>query len=138
MANTYPLQVITPERVMLEEDVQLTIAPGSEGELGILINHAPLMTSLLPGEVRIVLADGRSTSHIVVSGGLLEVSRSGAVILADHAERSDDIDVSQAEYDLAAAKQALADVSPGSLQERHAIVSVQHHEARVRSGRGIR
>ncbi len=52
MAATYTLDVVTPERIMLSEQVTQTIAPGSEGQLGILANHAPLMTELAPGEVR--------------------------------------------------------------------------------------
>jgi F-type H+-transporting ATPase subunit epsilon len=138
MANTYPLQVITPERIMMSEEVQITIAPGSEGYLGVLVGHAPLMTTLLAGEVRATLADGRTTSHIVVSGGLLEVSRSGVVILADHAERSDEIDVSRAEIDLAEARKMVSDVTPGSPEAKVANNAVQHAEARIRAGRGIR
>jgi F-type H+-transporting ATPase subunit epsilon len=138
MANTYPLQVITPEKIMLSEDVQLTIAPGSEGYLGVLAGHAALMTSLLAGEVRATMADGRTTSHIVVSGGLMEVSRSGVVILADQAERSDEIDVSRAEVDLADARRMLAEVAPGTPEAKKANASVQHAEARIRAGRGIR
>ena len=138
MANTYPLQVITPQKVMLSEEVQLTIAPGSEGYLGVLVGHAPLMTSLLAGEVRATLADGRTTSHIVVSGGLMEVSRAGVVILADQAERSDEIDVSRAETDLAEARRMLADVTPNTPEAKKVNASIQHAEARIRAGRGIR
>jgi F-type H+-transporting ATPase subunit epsilon len=135
MANTYLLQVITPERIMLSEQVQQTIAPGAEGYLGVLAHHAPLMTTLLPGEVRATLADGRTTSHIVVSGGVLEVSAEGAVILADSAQRSDEVDVTRAEVDLSEARRMMAELPPGSAESRAAITNAQFAEARIRAGR---
>ena len=102
MATTYPLEVVTPERVLLSESVTMTIAPGSEGQLGILAHHMPLMTELAPGEVLATLADGRTTSHIVISGGFLEIAAGDGrtTILADSAERVDEIDISRAESDL--------------------------------------
>lgn len=135
MANTYPLQVITPERVMLSEQVEMTIAPGAEGDLGILANHAPLMTTLRSGEIRAILADGRTTSHIIAAGGLMEVGKAGVVILVDNAQRSDEIDVTRAETDLAEARRMIADLPPGSAESRRAIADAEHAEARLRIGR---
>lgn len=140
MATPYTLDVVTPERIMLSEQVTQTIAPGSEGQLGILANHAPLMTELVPGEVRVTLADGRTTSHIVISGGFLEVAggQNGGrtTILADSAERADEIDVTRAEADLASARQMLADAELGSTQHVEAQRSVAHAETRIRASRG--
>ena len=123
---------------MLSEDVTQTIAPGSEGQLGIWANHAPLMTELSPGEVRATLADGRTLSHIVISGGFLEVAPDGGrtTILADSAERADEIDVTRAEADLSAARQMLADAEVGSDQQAEARRSVAHAETRIRVSRG--
>lgn len=138
MANAYTLDVVTPERVMLSEEVTQTIAPGSDGELGILANHAPLMTALKPGEVKVTLADGRTTAHIVISGGFMEVAAGDegrTTILADSAERADEIDVTRAEADLAAARQMLADADAGSAQQREAQLAITHAETRVRAGR---
>ena len=124
MANSYQLEVVTPERVMLSERVVETIAPGSEGELGILANHAPIMTALKPGEVRVTLVDGRTTSHIVIAGGFLEVAPSPdggrTTILADSAERSDEIDITRAEADLEAARQMLIDAGVDNPQQEQA------------------
>jgi F-type H+-transporting ATPase subunit epsilon len=135
MDNTYNLQVITPERIMVNEQVQMTVAPGSEGYLGILVGHASLMTTLTPGEVTATLADGRTTSHIVISGGFMEVSPEGTVILADSAERSDEIDVNRAEADLAEARRMVAELTPGSPEAIQALNDAQHAEARIRAGR---
>jgi F-type H+-transporting ATPase subunit epsilon len=142
MANSYQLEVVTPERIMLSERVVETIAPGSEGELGVLANHAPLMTALKPGEVSVTLADGRTTSHIVIAGGFLEVASSAeggrTTILADSAERSDEIDITRAEADLEAARQMLAEASVGSAQQEQAQQAFAHAETRIRVGRNRR
>ena len=123
---------------MLSEEVTQTIAPGSEGQLGILANHAPLMSELVPGEVMATLADGRTLSHLVISGGFLEVAPNGGhtTILADGAERADEIDVTRAESDLAAARQMLAEAEAGSPQQVEASRSVAHAETRLRVRRG--
>lgn len=138
MANTYQLLVITPERTVIDDQVVETIAPGSEGELGILVGHIPLMTSLNAGEVRVTMPDSHTTSHILVSGGLLEVSREGAVILADSAERVDEIDVDRAEADLAEANRMLADLPAESPESRQATATAQMAEARIRAARNRR
>ena len=123
---------------MLSEDVTQTIAPGSEGQLGILANHAPLMSELAPGEVLATLADGRTTSHIIISGGFLEVAPNGGrtTILADSAERADEIDVSRAESDLAAARQMLAEAEAGTDQQNEARRAIILAETRIRVSRG--
>jgi F-type H+-transporting ATPase subunit epsilon len=138
MAATYTLDVVTPERIMLSEEVSQTIAPGSEGQLGILANHAPLMSELAPGEILVTLADGRTLSHLVISGGFLEVAPNGGhtTILADSAERADEVDVTRAEADLAAAQQMLAEAEAGSSRQAEAKRSVTHAETRLRVGRG--
>ncbi len=135
MADTYPLEVVTPERVIVSEEVSETIAPGSEGYLGVLAGHVPLMTLLVPGEVRAMLADGRTTCHIVVSGGFMEVARDRTTILADSAQRVDEIDVTRAEADLAAARQMLTELEPGSPEEREALRDAEHAQAQLRAVR---
>ena len=125
---------------MLSEQVTQTIAPGSEGQLGILANHAPLMTELVPGEIRATLADGRTVAHIVIAGGFLEMAAGPnggrATILADSAERADEIDITRAEADLSAARQMLSDTEAGSPQYAEAQRSVAHAETRIRASRG--
>lgn len=139
MATPYPLDVVTPERVLLHEDVVETTAPGTEGYLGILAHHAPIMTELAPGEVRVTLADGRTVARLVISGGFLEMSQEGrATILADRAERADEIDMTRAEADLAAARQMLETAELGSSQQTQARNAVAEAESRVRVARGSR
>jgi len=89
------LEIITAERVVYSEDVDVIVAPGIQGQLGILPHHAPLMTMLQPGEL-MVRRDNNEES-IFVSGGFLEVRGDKVVVLADVAEQANEIDVARAE-----------------------------------------
>ena len=90
------LEIITGERRLLrQEDVDEVIAPGSLGELGILPNHAPLITSLAPGELRV--KSGGNEEEFFVSGGFLEVQADEVTVLADAAEHGGEIDAERAE-----------------------------------------
>ncbi|MGB2855385.1 MAG: F0F1 ATP synthase subunit epsilon [Dehalococcoidia bacterium] len=89
------LEIVTAERLVYSADVDVIIAPGIEGQLGILPQHAPLMTMLQPGEL-MVRQDGEEHS-IFVSGGFLEVQGDKVTVLADTAERAEEIDVARAE-----------------------------------------
>ena len=100
------LDIVTAERAVYSEDVDGIIAPGIEGQLGILPHHAPLMTTLQAGELR-VKKDGEEVS-LVISGGFLEVRPDRVVVLADTAERAEEIDISRAEEAKRRAEQRLA------------------------------
>lgn len=89
------LEIVTAERVVYSEEVDVVVPPGVEGQLGILPQHAPLMTMLQPGEL-LVRKDGEEES-IFVSGGFLEVRGDKVVVLADTAERADEIDLDRVE-----------------------------------------
>ena len=90
------IEIVTAERVVFAEDeVDIVVVPGIEGELGILPMHAPLMTMLKPGEL-MVRQKGEEQS-IFVSGGFLQVVADKVTILADTAERAEEIDVARAE-----------------------------------------
>ncbi|GAF74022.1 unnamed protein product [marine sediment metagenome] len=89
------LEVVTAERAVYSDDVDIVIAPGVEGQLGILPHHTPLMTMLQPGELRV--RKGGEEFSLVLSGGFLEVRPDRVIILADAAERVEEIDVSRAE-----------------------------------------
>ena len=93
--STTRLEIVTAERVIYSEDVEVVIAPGVEGELGLLPHHAPLMTILEQGELR--FRRGGEEFSLAISGGFLEVRGDKVVVLADAAERADEIDISRAE-----------------------------------------
>lgn len=89
------LDIVTAERSVFSEEVDMVIAPGSEGQLGILPHHAALLTTLQPGELRIKQEGEEIT--LAVSGGFLEVQANHVVVLADTAERAEEIDMARAE-----------------------------------------
>ena len=92
---TLRLEIITAERQVFADDINILVAPGIEGELGILPHHAPLMTMLQPGEL-LIRKDGEET-YMVVTGGFLEVRPDNVIVLADACERAEEIDVTRAE-----------------------------------------
>jgi F-type H+-transporting ATPase subunit epsilon len=89
------LEIITAERQVFSDDVNAVVAPGVEGELGILPHHAPLITMLKPGEV--LIRKNSEETYLFVSGGFLEVRPEKIIILADACERADEIDIERAE-----------------------------------------
>ena len=101
------LDVVTPERVIYSDEVDAVIAPGVEGQLGILPHHAPLITMLQTGELRV--RKGEEETCIAIYGGFLEIRPDRVIILADAAERAEEIDVARAEEAKRRAEQALAD-----------------------------
>ena len=99
------LQVITVERVVFSGEVDMVIAPGVEGEMGILPQHAPLITALQPGELRVKW--GGDEHYMAIGGGYMEVLNDRVTVLADSAERADEIDVARAEAARQRAEQLL-------------------------------
>ena len=102
MSNIIKFEIVTPERTVLKEDIVQVSVPTKEGEITVLPGHIPLIASLNPGVIEIVKKD--DTRNIMsVSGGFIEVSKDKVVILADTAERAEEIDESRVD---AARKQA--------------------------------
>jgi len=89
------VDIVTAEQLVYSEDVDVVIVPGIDGEMAILPSHAPLMTMLKPGELR--LKTGTDEILMAVTGGFLEVRPDRITILADAAERAEDIDMTRAE-----------------------------------------
>ena len=92
---TLKLDVVSAERVVYSDDVDIVIAPGIEGQLGILPYHTPLMTTLQVGEL--LVRKGGQEFSLVITGGFLEVRPDRVIVLADAAERADEIDITRAE-----------------------------------------
>ncbi len=105
------LDIVTAERVVFSEDVDVVVAPGIEGELGILPHHAPLMTTLQVGELRV--KKGGEEFSLVISGGFLEVRPDRIIVLADVAERAEEIDVARAEAAKRRAQERLSSRATG-------------------------
>jgi F-type H+-transporting ATPase subunit epsilon len=106
---TLKLDIVTAERVVFTGDVDMIIAPGEDGQLGILPQHAPLMTTLKPGEL--VARRSGEEFCMAISGGFLEVRPDRIIVLADSAERAEEIDIARAEAAKQKAQEALANPS---------------------------
>lgn len=111
MAMTVHLDVVSAEQMIFEGRVESIQVSGSEGELGVNPGHAPLLTALKPGTIRIVKQGGEE-EIIYVAGGILEVQPSNISILADVAARAEDLDSSAAEDAKRKAEEAIA--NPGA------------------------
>jgi len=92
---TIKLDIVTAEQLVFSDDVDIVVAPGIDGELAVLPHHAPLMTMLQPGELRV--RKGGEEILMAVTGGFLEVRPDRVTVLADAAERAEDIDAARAE-----------------------------------------
>lgn len=108
MGRTFHLEIVTPDRALLSEEVVSIVAPGVEGYLGVLANHAPLVTELGVGILRIRYPDD-TEENVAVSGGFMEVANNRVLVLADAAERPQDIDIQRAKEALIRARQRLHD-----------------------------
>jgi F-type H+-transporting ATPase subunit epsilon len=131
--SSLKLDIVTAERVVYSEDVDAVIAPGVEGQLGILPHHAPLMTTLQAGELLVRRGGGEDT--LAISGGFLEVRPDRVIVLADTAERAEEIDMERAEAAKKRAEQRLKErgVTPG-LDEARSSASLQRAIARLTVG----
>jgi len=105
MADTFELEIVTPEKLVVKDVAEEAQIPGKDGYLGILPGHAPLITELAVGEITYRL--GSQTKHVSVAWGFAEVLPNKTTILAETAERPDEIDVSRAEKAKARAEDEL-------------------------------
>jgi F-type H+-transporting ATPase subunit epsilon len=110
MAITIHCDIVSAESQIYSGMVELLVAMGTEGELGIGYGHAPLLTALVPGVIRVIEQNGEE-QVFYASGGFLEVQRGVVTVLADTALRADDVDEAAAEEARKAAEDALSNQS---------------------------
>lgn len=126
---TMQVAVVTGEREIYRGEAEMVIAPGTEGEMGILPYHAALLTALRAGELRIKLAGAEE--DLFISGGFLEVYNNAVTVLADAAEHAEEIDHARAEESRRLAQARLAEV--GDARERAALTGeLERAVARLR------
>ncbi len=94
--KTIKFEVVTPERIVLKQQILQVTVPTEDGEITVLPEHIPLMSILKPGVIEMKLADGE-LEVVSVSGGFIEIMRDKIVILADTAERADELDEARIE-----------------------------------------
>jgi len=135
------VDIVTAERVVLsEEDVDRLIVPGIEGELGVLPLHAPLLTTIQPGVLRVVKGEEETT--MAITGGFIEVRENRVTILADAAERGEDIDLARVEEarrraeERLASREATVDMVQAEMALKRALVRLKAAEQIRRRRRG--
>lgn len=133
---SFKLDIVTAERAVYSGDVDMVIAPGIEGQLGILPHHAPLMTTLQAGELRV--KKGGEEVSLAISGGFLEVRPDRVVILADAAERAEEIDVARAEAAKRRAQERLAEKLAPGVNEARAEAALHRSLARLKVASSVR
>lgn len=110
MANPFDVELVTPERIVFNGQAQQLSVPGAAGSLGILANHAPLLTELKIGEAVLKEPSG-AERHFYIGGGFLEVNKNHVTILAPEAIGEDDLDPAEAERLHRVAQENLALIS---------------------------
>lgn len=116
MADNIRLEVVTPEKSVVSEDAQIIMAPGSEGEFGVLDGHTPFLTTLKVGMLRYTDASGTEKA-VFVSGGFAEALPDRVTILAEAAERRKDIDMTRVEAAIVRAEEHLKHASDDAALE---------------------
>jgi F-type H+-transporting ATPase subunit epsilon len=127
------LDVVTIERrVYSADDVDMVIAPGSEGVMGILPRHEPIITGLAEGELEIVRGDTRE--YLAIAGGFMEVRANQVVVMADVAEHAEEIDIARAEAARNRAEQVIREM-PRTEDAAKAMVALQRATVRLKVAR---
>jgi F-type H+-transporting ATPase subunit epsilon len=130
------LEVITPERKVYEDDVDMVVAPASEGYVGILPHHVPLFTTLGPGEFKV--KKGGVEEVLAVFGGFMDVRGDRVVVLTDAAEPAEEIDANRAQQARERAQQVLAAGPASAADEQRARAELQRALVRLRVSEGRR
>jgi F-type H+-transporting ATPase subunit epsilon len=130
------LEIITPERRVYEDDVDMVVAPASEGYVGILPHHIPLFTTLGPGEFKV--KKGGVEEVLAVFGGFMDVRGDRVVVLTDAAEPAEEIDASRAQQARERAQQLLAAGPASAADEQRARAELQRALVRLRVSEGRR
>jgi F-type H+-transporting ATPase subunit epsilon len=126
--SSLKIDIVTAERVVYTAEADIVIAPGVEGQLGILPHHAPLMTILQAGEL--VVRKGGEEESLAISGGFLEVRPDRVIVLADQAERAEEIDASRAEAARKRAEERLKE-KPAGVDEARAEAALRRAMVRL-------
>jgi F-type H+-transporting ATPase subunit epsilon len=131
MAKNIKLEVVTPEKSIVSEEAQIVMAPGADGEFGVLIGHTPFLTTLKTGTVHYTAADGKER-FVFVSGGFAEALPDKVTVLAESAERRRDIDADRAKAAMERAQSRLDREQDENIDFLRAKVALERALHRIR------
>ena len=134
MARTLLCEIVTPEAILYTNEVQMVVATTSDGELGILPLHAPVVTTLAPGEVRLRFGDNATDwEYFSIAGGYLQVHEDQVIILADHAVSVSQIDAKRAKESVTLITERIAKLPPDAEDDRAEMIrDLEWTEAQIR------
>ena len=133
MAEEFSFELVSPEKLLLAEEVDMVVVPGAEGDFGVLVGHAPLISSLRPGVID-TYNGGKVADRIFVAGGFAEVTGERCTVLAEEAIPVKDIDPANAEERLKVAKEAISGADNDTLRNA-AEIELTVAEAMLAAGR---
>ncbi|MAL63386.1 MAG: F0F1 ATP synthase subunit epsilon [Pseudomonadota bacterium] len=133
MAEEFSFELVSPEKLLLAEEVDMVVVPGAEGDFGVLVGHAPLISSLRPGVID-TYNGGKVADRIFVAGGFAEVTGERCTVLAEEAIPVKDIDSANAEERLKVAKEAISGADNDTLRNA-AEIELTVAEAMLAAGR---
>jgi len=128
------VEIVTPERLLMSRDADMVTLPGESGQMGVMGGHAPLMTTLVTGEI-ILHANDDEQEALFVNGGIAEVRPDVVTILADVAERVDDIDIQRAEAARARAEASVAEAGGIASAPPVHVAALRRSQVRLRIAR---
>ena len=135
-ANTIRLEVVTPDKLVLSEDVDIVVATGTEGEFGVLPSHIPLLTTLAEGELRYRIKG--QLNYLAVSGGFAEVLPDKVTVLAEAAELGREIDIDRAQKARERAVDRLAQAKREEIDHIRAEAALRRSLIRLRVAEKVR
>ncbi len=116
MAQPFKFELVSPERLLVSEEIESAIIPGTDGEFTVLAQHTPLMTSIRPGVVTV--NSGGASQRYVIFGGFCDVTPDGCTVLAEAATKVDEIDRDDVERRIQEAREDLADAHDDDAKQR--------------------
>ena len=122
MERTLLCEIVTPERILYRNEVRMVVAPTIDGEIGIMPLHAPLVSALNPGEIRVMYGDDK-VEWFAISGGYIQIHEDKVIVLADQAEIASQIDVERARQALEHTKRRMDELPPEAEGEKNVCVA---------------
>ena len=117
MENKIQFELVSPEKLLMSAEVEQVVVPGSEGDFGVFVNHAPVLSTMRPGIVDITEADGKK-QRVFVRGGFAEVNPLGLTVLAEQAINMDDLDAAALAQEVTNAQEDVADAKTDEKRQK--------------------
>ncbi len=117
MAELLNFELVSPEKLLMSAEVETVVIPGSEGDFGVFVNHAPVLSTMRPGIIDITEADGKK-QRIFVRGGFAEVNPKGLTVLAEQAINMDDLDAAAIAQEVTNAEEDVADAKSDDKRQK--------------------